>query len=222
MHAHRASGDVDGTGRRQKRAAGLRIQIAVGTFNVPFREGISSGAIQAHGVRRSRHSTVSYTRGAGKSQQLIIRSIAGVVAPSFAFAVHVDHVSLLHEGVDAVAGLEGGVEDTASADAIWLTGILTDDARVGRAVNRSELTGVVKVSVKFRRRSYSLCSGAGGGANDNLRGARGFGSVEMALLVGHEKVDARGAQLQILRAGGRVCGSLMLRQHYVVFGMNFG
>ena len=44
----------------EKRAARLRLQIAVGGFDVAIGEGVSGGAIQAHGVRGSGHAAIGH------------------------------------------------------------------------------------------------------------------------------------------------------------------
>ena len=78
----------------------------------------------------------SVTRGEPvRTKHLIGGSVAGAVAPGFALSVDVSDVSLLHDGLDAAAGLEGGVEDATGTDAIGLSGILADDAGIGSAVN---------------------------------------------------------------------------------------
>ena len=99
-------------------------------------------------------------------------------------------------------------------------------------MNGSELPGAVEVGVKLRCRDQSLWSTAGLGANGDLGGAGGFGSVEMAPLfcmgkpcpgnLSHEEVYAVRSQFQILLAGRSIREILMLQQPYTVFGVRFG
>src|ERR1700719_827740 len=111
VHAHGSSRDVYGAGRRQERAAGLQLQITVGSFDVAFGESFSGRAMEAHRGRSRSHASISHTRRAGEYQYLIGRSIASMVAPGFALAVDVGNASLLYERLDAGAGLGRGIKN---------------------------------------------------------------------------------------------------------------
>jgi hypothetical protein len=57
-----------------------------------------------------------------------------------ALTVYVGNASLLHQRLDASARLKSRVEDTTGTDAIGLSRILADNARVRGAVDGSELS----------------------------------------------------------------------------------
>ena len=89
---------------------GLRFQITVGALDVTFGEGIARGAVQAHGPRGSGHAAVNHPRRTGEYQHLVGGSVAAASRPGFAFAVLVGDVSLLHDGIDAAAGMKRRIQ----------------------------------------------------------------------------------------------------------------
>ena len=140
MSRHGAGGDVDRIRRRQQGPVGLRFQVAVGALDVAVGEGVTGGSIQAHAPAGGGHAAIDHPRRTVQHQHLVGGSVNRTVAPGFALAIHVCHVSLLHDRIDAAAGVEGRIKRVAGADAVGLARSLGHDAGVRRAVDRSQLS----------------------------------------------------------------------------------
>ena len=143
----------------------------------------------------------------GEDQYLVGWSVGGASAPGLAFAVPIGDVSLLHDRINAAAGMKRCVQHGAGADSVRLARGLRHDASVGRAVDRGQLSQVVKASLELACGDQCLSGGGRGGADGDLGRSGGVGALQTTA-TGYQKVDAGRSDfdvlgLQILRSDFR-------------------
>src|SRR4051794_15747606 len=170
MRGHILRSNMNRRSRRQQRPARLRLQVAVCTLHVAFRECVARRAIQTHLPRRGSHAAFDNTRRSGKQQVLIRGSVASLLCPSLAISIDVRHVSLLDDRLKPTRGKKSGVERLAGADTVLLPWSLRHNPRLGRTVNRSNASGVIELRAELSSRNQRLLTVARGcRTNRNLR-----------------------------------------------------
>ena len=123
---------------------GCGFKVAVGALDIAFGEGVPGRTIQAHGPAGRGHAAIDHAGGAIQRQHLVGGCVNGAVAPGFAFAVAVSHISPLCDGSIPLPGWKD-----ASSTSLVLTrsgwpGVCDTMRAFGAPWTCSQLSQVVK------------------------------------------------------------------------------
>ena len=227
MGGHGSRGHMDRIGGSQKGAAGLRFQVAVGALDVAVGEGVAGCPVHAHAPRRGGHASIDDSGGNAENQDLVGGSVGGTSTPGLTLAILVGNASLLHDGINAAAGMKRCVQHGAGADAVRLARGLRHDASVGRAMHSGQLPEVVEAGLKLASRNQGLP-----GRRVRLGGGRSGPAPEVSArrrrtAAGQHEIDGGGGNFDVLCLGvasavGSFGGLLSLQNLHVVFGLYGG
>src|SRR4029077_462982 len=122
--------------------------------------------------------SIDHPGRAGEHQHLIRGGISRGFSPGAAITVLISDASLLHNGIDAAAGMKRGIEHVAGTHTVRLARGLRSDTSFWCSMNRSELTQVVEACLEFSGGHHGLAGIRGCGAERNLGSSRRVGTIQ--------------------------------------------